>query len=61
MTENSGTKGYNGPTYKELLKIARERKIKYFIRYNKNELEKILGFEISKPNEKYENQPQLLQ
>ena len=41
-------------TYKQLWNIARERKIKYFRRYTKNELERMLGFEISKPNEKHE-------
>ena len=41
-------------TYKQLWNIARERKIKYFRKYNKNELERMLGFEISKPNEKHE-------
>ena len=41
-------------TYKQLWEIAKERKIKYFGRYTKNELERMLGFEISKPNEKHE-------
>ena len=41
-------------TYNQLWNIARERKIKYFGKYSKNELERMLGFEISKPNEKYE-------
>ena len=34
--------------------MAREKNIKYFKRYKKNELEKILGLEISKPNETFE-------
>ena len=42
------------PTFKQLWNIARERKIKYYKTFNKNQLEKMLGFEISKPNEKYE-------
>ena len=41
-------------TYRQLTKIAKERKIKYFARYRKNELEKILGLKISKPNETFE-------
>ena len=41
-------------TYRQLKKIAKERKIKYFARYKKDELEKILGLEISKPNETFE-------
>ena len=41
-------------TVKQLRDIAKEKKIKYYKKYRKNELEKILGFEISKPNEKYE-------
>ena len=44
----------NYHTYTQLWKIAKERKIKYFRRYTKNELERMLGFEISKPNEKHE-------
>ena len=42
------------PTFNELWNIARERKIKYYKTFNKNQLERMLGFEISKPNEKYE-------
>ena len=38
----------------QLREIAKSRKIKYYNNYNKNELEKMLGFEITKPNEKYE-------
>ena len=45
---------YTGYTYTQLWNIARERKIKYFRRYTKNELERMLGFEVSKPNEKHE-------
>ena len=41
-------------TYYQLWNIAKERKIKYYRKYNKNQLEKILGFEITKPNEKFE-------
>ena len=41
-------------TIKELRKIAREKNIKYFARYNKSELEEMLGLEISKPNEIFE-------
>ena len=41
-------------TFKQLCNIAKERKIKYFKTYKKNELEKMLGLEISKPNEKFE-------
>ena len=47
-------KPIQNPTYEQLWKIAKERKIKYFRKYNKNELERMLGFEISKPNEKHE-------
>ena len=54
MSEIKGNKNYTGYTYDQLWNIAKERKIKYYRKYNKNELEKILGFEISKPNEKYE-------
>ena len=45
---------YQEKTIKLLRNIARERKIKYYKTFNKNQLEKMLGFEISKPNEKYE-------
>ena len=38
-------------TMKQLRDIAKEKKIKYYKTYKKNELEKILGLEISKPNE----------
>ena len=38
----------------QLREIAKSRKIKYYNNYNKNELEKMLGLEITKPNEKYE-------
>ena len=41
-------------TIKQLRDIAKERKIKYFKTYKKNELEKMLGLELSKPNEKFE-------
>ena len=41
-------------TFNELWNIAKERKIKYYKRFTKNQLEEMLGFEISKPNEKYE-------
>ena len=41
-------------TYHQLWNIAKERKIKYYKRHTKNQLEKILGFEITKPNENYE-------
>ena len=41
-------------TFKQLWNIAKERKIKYYKTYTKNQLEEMLGFEISKPNEKYE-------
>ena len=41
-------------TYYQLWNIAKERKIKYYRKHDKNQLEKILGFEITKPNEKYE-------
>ena len=44
----------NNYAFKQLCNIARERKIKYYKRYNKNQLEEMLGFEITKPNEKYE-------
>ena len=44
----------NHYTFKQLCNIAKERKIKYFKTYKKNELEKMLGLEISKPNEKFE-------
>ena len=44
----------NNYTFKQLCNIAKERKIKYFKTYKKNEFEKMLGFEITKPNEKYE-------
>ena len=40
-------------TFKQLWNIAKERKIKYYKTYTKNQLEEMLGFEISKPNEKY--------
>ena len=43
-----------GYTYTQLWKFAKERKIKYFRRYSKNDLERMLGLEISKPNEKHE-------
>ena len=39
---------------KQLRALARERKIKNYIKYNKNKLEKALNLEISKPNERYE-------
>ena len=41
-------------TFNQLWNIAKEKKIKYYKRFTKNQLEEILGFEISKPNEKYE-------
>ena len=41
-------------TYYQLWNIAKERKIKYYRKHDKNQLEKILGFEITKPNEKFE-------
>ena len=41
-------------TIKQLRDIAKEKKIKYYKTYKKNELEKILGLEISKPNETFE-------
>ena len=41
-------------TYKQLFEMAREKKIKYFKRCNENELEKMLGLEISRPNETFE-------
>ena len=34
--------------------MAKEKNIKYFGKYKKDELEKILGLEISKPNETFE-------
>ena len=45
---------YHEKTFKQLWNIARERKIKYYKTFNKNQLEEMLRFEISKPNEKYE-------
>ena len=39
-----------GYTHRQLTKMAKEKNIKY----NKNELEKILGLEFSNPNEKFE-------
>ena len=41
-------------TMKQLRDVAKEKKLKYYKNYRKNELEKILGLEISKPNEKFE-------
>ena len=41
-------------TYKELCLIARKKNIKYFAKYTKNQLEEMLGLEISNPNENYE-------
>ena len=41
-------------TYRQLKAMAREKNIKYFAKYRKNELEKMLGLEISKPNETFE-------
>ena len=38
-------------TYKELCLIARGKNIKYFAKYTKNQLEEMLGLEISNPNE----------
>ena len=43
-----------GYTYRQLVNMAIEKNIKYFKKYQKNELEKILGLEISKPNETFE-------
>ena len=34
--------------------IARGKNIKYFAKYTKNQLEEMLGLEISNPNENYE-------
>ena len=44
--ENNKTK-----TYKELCLMARGKNIKYFAKYTKNQLEEMLGLEISNPNE----------
>ena len=41
-------------TCRELRLIARGKNIKNFTKYTKNQLEEMLGLEISKPNEKYE-------
>ena len=52
MINSEAYKGYKDLTYKQLCNIAKEKKIKYYGRYKKNELEKILGLEISVPNKK---------
>ena len=50
-----GFKTNNQPiTIRELRLIARRKNIKYFNNYTKNQLEEMLGLEISEPNEKYE-------
>ena len=41
-------------TYRQLTKMAKEKNIKYFAKYRKNDLEKMLGLEVSKPNETFE-------
>ena len=41
-------------TLRELRLIARRKNIKYYSDYKKNQLEEMLGLEISEPNEKYE-------
>ena len=51
---NEGYKPNKGLKYRELCAIAKDKKIKYYGRYSKNELERMLGLEISKPNEKHE-------
>ena len=54
MTENHCKTNNQPITIKELHFIAREKNIKYYSDYTKNQLEEMLGLEISEPNEKYE-------
>ena len=54
MTENHCKTNNQPITIRELRFIAREKNIKNYKTYTKNQLEEMLGLKISEPNEKYE-------